>query len=779
MNTKRQALEELLESFSKAPFKTHYYTDILVGGATVEDFEKLILEDGKFADLEDGIPAIMPALKRLANIAVKYHAVCGGSWDDEALKKRFFISVARYCKMEADRTEPKEGRFHDSIFRIPGNAINIFFAQLPEMKRTEAGEAEEHVAAAYREICRVAMQPWTLPKRFDKTDDNPISVERFSGHMWWITANGIGYRPLIHSAILFRNEKMMDVIAEVCARSLSPLSYNTQSDAFWSEGICADGFGWGHGRQTYNLGYPLHGLRAIFEILTTLKGTPWDYALERVNAGLIVKYIRAITFCEFKEFSSPMQTRSIFFRDSRALDKEYMKHARAAPNREAVAVSRSVLRLFGDRITDSERQELEQLCAVGSSLNMTEFSENYKGVRYFFNNDSLIRKTDDAYIYVNMASRRRDGAEFAAHMADKRNYFTADGSYVILRDGDEYRDTMGTWQVSDLPGITSRKLKNSELKTETNWHGYRSKHNFAAGATDADLGCAGFIFEKDDVREPDGAGKIFDDYSKEIMGVLAYKSYFLLGDTAICLGAGITDLRPELGKEIHTTVNNTQRKGEVTLLDDTGCVVNTVLSSREFALLKNMLYIKHGGVVYGIYPEGNNTVKLELEERMTNWYDLNETNRNAVNTALDVFELALYHGSRPTNGSYAYLMHSGNERELFDLGAPIILSNTKKVQAVSSSDGRTVAAIFYTSDAQLAVGDAEIKLGNPGSLLITYDEARDETRLTASDGEQNAERLCANITVKNRGGESVYSVDLPTEELCGKPATVTIKGKII
>ena len=410
---------------------------------------------------------------------------------------------------------------------------------------------------------------------------------------------------------------------------------------------------------------------------------------------------------------------------------------------------------------------------------MTEFSENYKGVRYFFNNDSLIRKTDDAYIYVNMASRRRDGAEFAAHMADKRNYFTADGSYVLLRDGDEYRDTMGPWQVSDLPGITSRKLKNSELKTETNWHGYRSKHNFAAGATDADLGCAGFIFEKDDVREPDGAGVIFDDYSKEIMGVLAYKSYFLLGDTAICLGAGITDLRPELGKEIHTTVNNTQRKGEVTLLDDTGRVVNTVLSSREFALLKNMLYIKHGGVVYGIYPEGNNTVRLELEERMTNWYDLNETNRNAVNTALDVFELALYHGERPTNGSYAYLMHSGNERELFDLGAPIILSNTKEVQAVSSSDGRTVAAIFYTSDAQLTVSDAEIKLGIPGSLLITNDEARDETRLTASDGEQNAERLCANITVKCRGGESVYSVDLPTEELCGKPATVTIKGKII
>ena len=79
MNPKKQALEELLQSFAKSPFKTHYYSDVLTDGVTIEDFEGLICEDGKFADLEDGIPAIMPALKRLANIAVKYHAVSGKS----------------------------------------------------------------------------------------------------------------------------------------------------------------------------------------------------------------------------------------------------------------------------------------------------------------------------------------------------------------------------------------------------------------------------------------------------------------------------------------------------------------------------------------------------------------------------------------------------------------------------------------------------------------------------------------------------------------------------
>ena len=648
------------------------------------------------------------------------------------------------------------------------------------MMRVESGEADEYTAAAYREICRVAMQPWTLPKRFDETDDNPVSVERFRNHMWWITANGIGYRPLIHSAIMFRNEKMMDVIAEVCARSLSPLSANNQKTSFWSEGFCADGFGWGHGRQAYNLGYPLHGLRSIFEILTILKDTPWSYAKDELNVGLIIKYIRAMTFCEYKEYSAPMQGRSIFYRNPRALDGEYIKRARSPQNLEAVAVSRSVLRLFSDRITEDERRELEELCAVGSSLNMTEFENNYKGARYFWNNDSLIKKTDLMYIYVNMASSRRDGTEFAHHMADKRNYFIADGSYVLLKHGDEYRNAMGTWQMSDMPGVTARKLKNSELKTELNWHGYRSKHNFAAGVFCGDIGASGFIFEKDDIREPDGEGVIYDDYSEEIMGVFAHKAYFLTGDTVTCLGAGITDLRPYLGKDIHTTVNNTAWQGDALLLDSEGGEASRLVGKNEICLKDSPIYIKHSGVLYAILPNEECTVSVECEKRRTDWGDLHFGNSPSLDSDEDIFELAIYHGKAPKNSSYAYHMYCG-EREASDFikAMPKVLSNTTALQAVASADGRTVEAIFYDCAATLAVADAQISLSSVGALMIEYREGEGATYITVCDGKQDP--VLKNMTVSVKKGGEVRRIDitLPEGDECGKPITVRLDGKLL
>lgn len=44
-----------------------------------------------------------------------------------------------------------------------------------------------------------------------------------------------------------------------------------------------------------------------------------------------------------------------------------------------------------------------------------------------------------------------------------------------------------------------------------------------------------------------------------MMGVLAYKSCFVFGRTGVCMGAGITDLKPEYGRNIRTTVNVAER----------------------------------------------------------------------------------------------------------------------------------------------------------------------------------------------------------------------------
>ena len=48
-----------------------------------------------------------------------------------------------------------------------------------------------------------------------------------------------------------------------------------------------------------------------------------------------------------------------------------------------------------------------------------------------------------------------------------------------------------------------------------------------------------------------------------LYGVKAYKSYFMLGDYMVALGAGITNKQPEMEGNIRTTIEQTEKTGRV------------------------------------------------------------------------------------------------------------------------------------------------------------------------------------------------------------------------
>ena len=58
------------------------------------------------------------------------------------------------------------------------------------------------VTEAMEVLLRVIFQCWQLPLRNNHTDAHPICVDRFRGHVWWIGANGITYRPVFYAAVL-------------------------------------------------------------------------------------------------------------------------------------------------------------------------------------------------------------------------------------------------------------------------------------------------------------------------------------------------------------------------------------------------------------------------------------------------------------------------------------------------------------------------------------------------------------------------------------------------
>lgn len=64
--------------------------------------------------------------------------------------------------------------------------------------------------------------------------------------------------------------------------------------------------------------------------------------------------------------------------------------------------------------------------------------------------------------------------------------------------------------------------------------------------------------------DKDGVNDRGDNQGKNAMlyGVKAYKSYFMLGDYMIALGAGITNLHPEMDGNIRTTIEQTEKQAK-------------------------------------------------------------------------------------------------------------------------------------------------------------------------------------------------------------------------
>lgn len=746
----------LRKKIGEKPFREGNFLEI---GKNVQvDYDEILNDHGIFRDLSDDSQGALVAIQRLAWMGSFYHKSQKRKWPVKK-KERILKGIAHYCRIEADRTDLGKSRFHSSIFMFPSCALNLFFDLQEDMEKFEEYESGNKsivfdvsvdlIEDAYRQLLRIAVQTFTLPKRNDHTDNHPISIERFRKHVWWVGGNAIAYRPVFYAAITLQSVELMDVMVTVLYGSLTPVSAVTYDQAFWSEGICADGFGWGHGRQSYNTGYAYDGSINALKMLELLRGTAWEKKV-KIDFSWLFNYIHGLSFTTFKGDWVPMQTRHAF------------KHGNVhTPGAEKCIrdLANSLNKSFYQHMTSEQRKEIEEVLQTTYIDDMKEYAKNYGGIRYFFNNDALIMKDSELYWYVNMASARTDGVEFADEMADKRNYFMSDGSYMVMKHGKEYDKSRGTWQVSHMPGITERNLKNDELKTETNWTGYHSLHNFAAGVCGKSSGACGFLFEKDPGRKADGSGIVRADYTKEMLGIFAAKSYFILDRTLICLGAGITDKIPQYSHEIITTINNTLCEGDVVRIEN------------EYRT--DMEYVLHGGILYGVRKIGSNRLSVNKEKRMTHWTDLNIGNKGVVDEKIPIFEIGISHGIAPVNASYEYYMYCGKENplEYIEKEEPRILANSTKIQAIADHNRSRVIAICYEANVVVEKDDIFLSMNYPGAVMIQ--KADTGIYLTVCDGIQLEQRKEIKLTWRLPGEETKHVVSIPLfgRELTGKPVT--------
>ena len=667
----------------------------------------------------------------------------------EENRRKLFKSLIRTLTAESNRRN-EHTRCIVPAFVLPTTACRAYGVFFDEMDAVEKGTNRDPDAIILNRLLKEAAS-WCYSHTFYKTLAPLLTVDSFRGDTDW-TGGNFGYRPTLMAALVCRNPKMLDLVSEVAKKSLSITSYNTMKDAFWLDGMTADGSSWGHKNQNYPFEYPLNGFHAIGRMMVNLVGSRWALKTDGPAFDLLCHHLETLlwygtTWGENKDrhiapagpllqldIPAACGRRGLNYREG----KGYLDFGTAY----RTAKNFSVLAPEGSKQKKRLQRCMDLITGKDRDLPV--------GTRYFWNNDLLLCREKESLAAVSMLSRRIlsiESAPSASHFTD----FWSDGAAWIMKHFDSYRIARGFLKMYAIPGVTSRQW---EFTHETNkWRSYEGLYNFAGGAADRNYAVCGYQMGRKRLRSSPDAN--FYDLDAE-------KSYFWLNGKLVCIGTGITD-KTDRGIPVATTVDQTLWRGPAQ--DSAGTVRKPGESFRTDSQL-----LWHDGVGYAVLKGKG---KLFGETRKGRWIEINGTNRAVKNLpkTAPMLMFQIDHGKNPKNDSYAYAVdfHSPDLAALKKLAQQPsfeIVSATSDAHVVREKSSGTLAAVFFKP------GEAGgLKVDAPAVVLLRQ-TPDGKVRMTVNDPEQNPKR--DSITLVWNG--ETHKVQLPTGVYCGKPVTVNLSG---
>ncbi len=242
--------------------------------------------------------------------------------------------------------------------------------------------------------------------------------------------------------------------------------------------------------------------------------------------------------------------------------------------------------------------------------------------------------------------------------------YLSEGATCIRVTGDEYTDIFPVWEWDRIPGTT---LPAGEKNNPHEW-GVDGCSDFVKGASDGRNGAMAYAM---------------DDY-----GVKARKAWFMFDRQVVCLGAGIT------GDSLATTLNQCHLTSDVYLVSDS-TTMRLSPESRFKGPFKG--YVWHGKVAYYLPEEAE--IDLRNATQTGNWARIN-FNQSTETVAEPVFNLAVTHGGKADNGSYAYIVIPGIASPMalghLDPSEIAIVANTPECQIVVNRRLGIAGAVFYS-----------------------------------------------------------------------------------
>lgn len=668
-------------------------------------------------------------------------------------RAKFIRAFNRYAANEINRRGEAE-RWVTSSFLWPGCAANMYFTFFDDMEAVEHGRCNDPELIRLNRLCKtLACYAYQFP---DTSIPGPhLTTEQFRHSGAWVGGN-FGYRPLFATALICRNPLMLDVIVEVSRRALEPISYTTRKQSFWSEGITVDGAAWGHGEQNYSFGYPMSGVTAALRILLDCRDSSWNRQMAPEFFSSLINYVGGTQwFCY--GLPDPGVTLMVPGRIGMIYNPDgFCRYGGIA------RIAEQLLELLPESAA-AERAEVRKYLEVSAGR-----QPEVTGCRYFWNNDDLVFRRSDFYVGVNMYCRRTLSNE-SAPLASSKTDFLSDGATFIMKSPATYTVAKGFWKPAAVPGVTARQ---HEIIHDGNaWRTYRGLYNFAGGATDGRHGVCGFIYAKQPLKSAE---------DPRLYHLAVRKSYFCFEDEMVCLGADLTNRRPDLPGTIATTVDQTEWREPVEFGHPDAPPRRAAPGDKLTFTAEAPLLAAHGGVGYIVFSGG--AVELTGENRTERWLEFDRNanlKREDRPRRADILMLQIDHGRQVKGGEYAYIVHlrTPGFAALADYyrNCPVrILANTHRLQAVRHDGLRLTQAVFFNSDTPLADGDRIWQFDRP-AVAMFQDRPDGGVTVTVSDPIQNPRLKTMTLTKRSADGAlRTFCIELPEPPWVGQSVSVEL-----
>jgi hypothetical protein len=247
----------------------------------------------------------------------------------------------------------------------------------------------------------------------------------------------------------------------------------------------------------------------------------------------------------------------------------------------------------------------------------------------------------------------------------------------------------------------------------------------------------------------------------------------MLGDAMMCMGAGIT-----LNKavEVATSVNQCLLKGNITVSHEE--TVETIGSnSNTVNNYTDLRWVHHDNVGY-IFPE-NAAITVKNQRQQGSWSLINSTGSATLMRSY-IFNVAISHGSSPTNSQYQYIVAPGQSLENFQQYAQnhgyVVVRNDNAVQAVRNDILHKAGIVFYSA-ATVDLGNGlTVTADKPALVLIEQEGAN--YQLSVADPKHNATSVSLTLNkqlsganVVSAGTSTTITFTLPTGDYTGSSVT--------